>query len=71
MSGTYTTIAGDMWDSIAYKKYGSEKYADALINANLSHRDTFIFSAGVVLTVPDVDSDTASSSLPPWKQVSG
>lgn len=40
---TYTTKSGDMWDSIAYKQLGSMSYADRLINANLQHKDTYLF----------------------------
>lgn len=66
---TYTTIQGDMWDSIAYKLYGDVKYTDILIRANIKHHRTYIFSAGIVLNVPDVDKSIQLSSLPPWKQV--
>ena len=34
MLGTYTTIQGDVWDLIAYKLYGDEKYMKNLIEAN-------------------------------------
>ena len=32
---TYTTIQGDMWDSIAYRLYGNEKYVGDLMKANM------------------------------------
>ena len=64
---TYTTIQGDMWDSIAYKLYGDVKYTDVLIRANIKNSKTYIFSAGIELNVPDVDKATQLSSLPPWK----
>lgn len=66
-ANTYTTIAGDTWDCIAYKTLGNEMYTDLLINANLEHKDTFIFSAGVTLTLPEI-SLKVSDTLPPWKQ---
>lgn len=65
---TYTTISGDTWDVVAYKAYGNEKYMDALLKANLEHKDIYIFPAGVVLTLPEITL-SASKSLPPWKQV--
>lgn len=67
MLNTYTTILGDTWDTIAYKALGNEMYMDSLIKANLEHKDTFIFSAGVKLTLPEISLEV-SESLPPWKQ---
>lgn len=32
----YTTIAGDMWDGIAYKTLGDEAYTDRLMKLNRS-----------------------------------
>lgn len=64
---TYTTVLGDMWDSIAKKRLGSELYMDTLIAANPKHAATVIFSAGVVLTIPDIRLET-SVNLPPWKE---
>lgn len=40
----YTTIAGDMWDGIAYKTLGDEAYTDRLMKLNPQYRRTFIFS---------------------------
>jgi phage tail protein X len=64
---TYTTISGDTWDIVAYRAYGNEMYTDTLIKANIEHKDTYIFPAGVVLTLPEIDL-SVSESLPPWKQ---
>ena len=30
----YTTIAGDMWDAIAYKTLGDEAYTDRIMKLN-------------------------------------
>lgn len=65
---TYTTKQGDQWDLIAFKTLGSCNYTEALINANRQHLDTFIFSAGVELTVPDIEEETKSTPRPPWKR---
>lgn len=71
MAKTYTTVQGDMWDSVAYSQLGSTDYTDVLMSANTAYRDIFIFPAGVVLTIPDADIvESANSLLPPWKQVS-
>lgn len=65
---TYTTVQGDLWDSIAYRQLGSTSYTAQLINANLQHRETYIFPAGVALTLPELPADRGGTSLPPWKQ---
>lgn len=67
LNNTYTTVSGDTWDIVAYKAYGNEMYMDTLIKANIEHKDTCIFPAGVVLTLPEIEL-TVSESLPPWKQ---
>jgi phage tail protein X len=66
---TYTTVQGDMWDSIAKALYGAEKYTEDLMQANTAYLSTVVFSAGVVLTVPDIDATISvdTSSLPPWR----
>ncbi len=64
---TYTTKSGDMWDSIAYTQLGSTSYTDLLINANLQHRETYLFPSGVVLTLPEI-KQKVNSLLPPWKR---
>lgn len=63
---TYTTVQGDMWDMIAYKTMGSYDYVDQLMNANMDHVHTFIFSAGVTLQIPD-KQQPADSSPVPWR----
>ncbi|MBD5112689.1 MAG: phage tail protein [Ruminococcaceae bacterium] len=63
----YTTIQGDMWDSIAYKLYGDVNRVDVLIAANPQHRKIYIFSAGIELEIPDIEENTTPSGLPPWK----
>ncbi len=67
MPKEYTTVLGDMWDLIAFKTLGNEMYAHKIIESNLKYREIVVFSAGVTLTIPDVDPP-AASSLPPWKR---
>ncbi|MCC8080176.1 MAG: tail protein X [Oscillospiraceae bacterium] len=67
---TYTTVQGDMWDAIAYKKLGSTDYTDALMNANPESIGYISIHAGVTLTLPEIEEQSVSS-LPPWKQASG
>ena len=68
MSKTYTTVQGDMWDSIAFRQLGSTSYTDKLMNLNQEYREYYTFPAGIVLTLPD-EEETTVSTLPPWKQV--
>ena len=66
---TYTTKQGDQWDYIAFKTLGSSNYVESLINANRNYIDTFIFPAGVELTIPEIEEETkAAVNLPPWKR---
>lgn len=69
MSNTYTTISGDTWDRIAYHKLGSCDYVNILMDANRDKLGTAIFSAGVVLTLPDItEAETVEATLPPWRR---
>lgn len=67
MSRTYTTIQGDMWDSIAKKTMGSGSYTGTLLWANRAYTEIYEFPAGVVLTIPETPT-SKSSDLPPWKR---
>lgn len=67
MRDTYTTISGDMWDKIAYEQMGSVLHTDKLIRANAKYAELFVFPAGVVLTIPEVE-DEPNMELPPWKR---
>lgn len=71
MINTYTTVQGDMWDSISFKFYGSDKYIDRLIEANFKYREEAVFSAGIVLNIPKItDSLNYDSDFkkPSWKE---
>ena len=65
---TYTTVQGDMWDHIAHDKLGSVRHTGALLRANWQDLGYYIFPAGIVLTLPEVEEEAAAVSLPPWKQ---
>lgn len=67
MLDTYTTIQGDMWDSIAYKVYGSEAGINTLLEANQEHADIVAFPANIVLQIPEYKAPE-SSNLPPWRR---
>ncbi len=65
---TYSTRAGDSFDLIAFQQLGSCNYVEELLNANRNHIETFIFKAGVELTLPDVETTQKVTKLPPWKR---
>lgn len=68
MSKTYVTVQGDRWDSIAFYQLGSCSLAPRLMAANSQYLNYFVFPAGIVLTLPDIETKTGST-LPPWKKV--
>ena len=41
----YTTVQGDMWDSIAYQFYGDVKYIGLLLQNNADLLEIYGFSA--------------------------
>ena len=61
----YKTIQGQTWDQIAREVYGSELKADVLMAANQKQLDVFIFPAGVLLDVPELEE--RNPNLPPWR----
>lgn len=64
----YTTVQGDMWDAIAYKIFGNELCMNELLEANNDYRNVAVFPAGIVLTVPEINTIQSSKILPPWKR---
>ena len=64
----YKTIQGDTWDGIAVKVYGDEKYMNELLEANQAYREIIIFPVNVSLSLPNIQTQTATI-LPPWKKV--
>ena len=67
---TYTTRSMDTWDIISKRLFGSELYMARLIEANLQYKNVFRFEDGVVLEVPEVDTQSSDyeANLPPWKR---
>lgn len=64
---TYTTIQGDTWDLISYRAYGSEFYTDDLFKVNLQYSDIAVFSAGIVINLPEIIAEVPVS-VPPWER---
>lgn len=66
---TYRTIQDDAFDAIAFRLWGDEHLAGALITANPEHADVLLFEAGVTLNVPAAPVRArAAASLPPWME---
>lgn len=63
----YTTVQGDMWDTIAKRVYDDEAGMNTLMEANTEYVEVAVFPAGVSLEVPDWEAP-ASSLLPPWRR---
>ena len=64
MAATYKAKQGQTWDDIALEVYGSEIYADYLMQKNLPLLDVLIFSAGTVLSTPDLIVKITGDQLP-------
>ncbi len=64
---SYRTISGDMWDKIAYEEMGSSFHVDKLMKANAEYLHYFVFPAGIVLTIPELEEEEAEE-LPLWKR---
>ena len=62
----YTTVQGDMWDSIARQLYRNEALMHILIDANPQYRNIAIFPANCVLNVPDAPR-AVRVTWPPWR----
>ncbi len=67
MAKTYTTVQGDMWDSVALKIYGGERYMKTLLETNKKYMDYVVFPADLTLSCPNVEKPV-SRFLPPWKE---
>ena len=63
----YTTVQGDMWDSIAYQFYGDVKYIDVLMKNNPDLLDIFIFSAGTKVFIPELPEEYMDD-IPEWRR---
>jgi phage tail protein X len=66
MAGTYKTISGDTWDSIAKKCYGDEMAVTFLMQKNQKLLfDYFVFPAGVKVVIEDLPEE--DDGLPTWR----
>lgn len=71
---TYTTVAGDRWDLLAWRYYGDQYLQTVLLEANRQlileglSVPPLILPQGVELKIPVIAEEVASESLPPWKR---
>ena len=64
----YFTTTTARWDRYGeVKTLGDEAYTDRLMKLNPQYRRTFVFPAGITLTIPEPET-RVSSDLPPWKR---
>ena len=65
-----STIAGDTWDTIAFRVYGSVLQTQDLMEAreNIRLLDYQVFPAGIIVTTPEVDLPVAADDLPEWRK---
>lgn len=66
---TYSTKTGDMADLIAYQHYGttSARVVEQLLEANPGLADHGpILQAGLIVTLPDIDTAATTQGLKLW-----
>lgn len=56
MMDSYITVQGETWDLIAFKIWGSEYLFPLLLEVNSQYRHIVIFSGGIELKVPEIDT---------------
>ena len=66
MTGKYLTKLNDTFDLIAYEIYGECRYTGEILKANPEKLETFIFSAGEEINLPEIEVKAATSKLPSW-----
>ena len=60
----YSAISDEMWDQVALKLLGSERYANILIGANPLYNRTVRFDGGEVLIIPAVTTTVVTGPYP-------
>ena len=61
----YTTMQGDTFDMLALDVYNDEVKASIIIQANPQYASVLVFDAGVILNIPIITVQ-AATTLPPW-----
>ena len=66
----HKTIAGERWDQLAFRYYGSATLYEPIIRANPYIAIEPILASGIVLRIPLLEQDDISDDLgdlPPWR----
>lgn len=64
----YETIQGDTFDIISKKAYDNERLVQKLLDSNPKQIKTIVFSAGVMLKIPEAtQQEMSTQSQPPWR----
>jgi len=69
--GTYSTVLGDTWDTIAKAAYGDELKADHLMQAreNVTLLDYQVFPSGIIVHIPELSEiEMYDDDLPDWRK---
>lgn len=64
----YTAKAGENWASLAFDLWTDEMLMSELIAANPLLSDVVVFSGGEKIRIPDLETETDKTHLPPWRQ---
>ena len=56
------------FDEIALNLYGDEQYASVLLEANPQLAHKIMMDGGEVMRAPEITTDNAADTLPPWKR---
>lgn len=65
MDEVYITKSGEVWDQIAKKVYGDEKYVSYLMANNQTLLEYFVFPEGIQLKIVELPKE--ESTLPDWR----
>ena len=65
MEEVYITKSGEVWDQIAKKVYGDEKYVSYLMANNKTLLEYFVFPEGIQLKIVELPKE--ESTLPDWR----
>lgn len=66
----YVCAAGETWDGLALRFYGSELLFNHILDSNKDKIDIVIFEGGEEIDIPliDLESIEMKDSLPPWRR---
>jgi len=62
----HRTVAGERWDSLAWRYYGDPTLVNPIIMANPSVPIEPVFEGGISIAIPILAQEFAPLDLPPW-----